>query len=202
MTDLTVTISPRDIPDFYAMVRHFTRYNGNTFCYIKKELEKRFPELMDKYKDDDTDYWTPMQRSRRRQALFLGYLEKKGYEERMNLYKPKWLQEFRQNGCQMERNLAKYGFNVIIMEDDGESEGIGEPEQHNVGEIFVHCGCTYQIKEAKGIYDCKGCCFFDNKGKCKSPKRGIEFEDCSNALRQDGKRVIFVRVDNPKRPND
>ena len=55
-----------------------------------------------------------------------GYQVKKGYDERMNLYKPKWrIDADREHGrCfrAFERNLRELGFTIIEMEDDGEEE--------------------------------------------------------------------------------
>lgn len=124
---LTINISRQDIPDFYAMVRWSIRTRGNTFTYLKQELDKRFPELKKAYgDDDDTEYYTVKQRRYRRAATVRGYLCKRGHEERMNLYKPKWLiksekEEERKCGA-FERNLIKAGFTVIELKDDGESE--------------------------------------------------------------------------------
>ncbi len=42
---LKVIISGMDIPDFYLMLRDFARQRGNTFTYLRQELETMYPEL-------------------------------------------------------------------------------------------------------------------------------------------------------------
>jgi hypothetical protein len=52
---LTVKIGGQDIPDFYYMVRWFTKNKGNTFCYLWKELKKMYPEIAQSYGDTPED---------------------------------------------------------------------------------------------------------------------------------------------------
>jgi hypothetical protein len=52
MKEMTIKIAPRDIPDFYYMLRCFAHSRGNTFAYLKKEIEKMYPELMKDYAAD------------------------------------------------------------------------------------------------------------------------------------------------------
>lgn len=46
---LKVEINGQDIPDFYYMLRWFARNKGNTFTYIKQQLETMYPELPKAY---------------------------------------------------------------------------------------------------------------------------------------------------------
>ena len=119
METLKIEIAGRDIPDLYSMVRWHIRNCGNTFVYLKQELDKMYPSLKEKYGDDDnTEYFTVKQRRHRRDAMFIGYLVKPGYDERMNLYKPKWLVDSERKRGAFERNLVKLGFNIIELETD------------------------------------------------------------------------------------
>ena len=125
METLKIEIAGRDIPDFYSMVRSHIRNCSNTFVYLKQELDAKYPELKAKYGDDDnTDYYTIKQRRHRYDAIVRGYQVKNGYDERMNLYKPKWRIdadiEHRRCFSTFERNLRKLGFTIIYLEDDGE----------------------------------------------------------------------------------
>ena len=52
---MTVEIIPQDIPDFYYMLRWFARNKGNTFTYIKQQLETMYPELPRAYGDTPED---------------------------------------------------------------------------------------------------------------------------------------------------
>ena len=52
---LTVKINGQDIPDFYYMLRLFARNKGNTFTYIKQQLETMYPELPKAYGDTPED---------------------------------------------------------------------------------------------------------------------------------------------------
>ena len=52
MKEMTIKIAPRDIPDFYYMLRWFDHNRGNTFTHLKKEIEKMYPELMKGYAAD------------------------------------------------------------------------------------------------------------------------------------------------------
>ena len=125
METIKIEIAGRDIPDFYSMVRWHIRNSGNTFVYLKQELDAKYPELKAKYgDDDDTEYFTVKQRRHRQDAIVRGYQVKKGYDERMNIYKPKWLIDFEQDTGRksraFERNMVKLGFTIIELEDDGE----------------------------------------------------------------------------------
>ena len=127
MEKLKIEIAGRDIPDLYTMVRWHIRNCGNTFVYLKQELDAKYPELKAKYgEDDNTDYFTVKQRRHRQDAIVRGYQVKKGYDERMNLYKPKWRidadREHKRCFRAFERNLRELGFTIIEMEDDGEEE--------------------------------------------------------------------------------
>ena len=53
MADLQVKIAERDVPDIYRMLRDFRRERGNTFVYLKMELEKMYPKLKKQYEDND-----------------------------------------------------------------------------------------------------------------------------------------------------
>lgn len=52
---LKVIISGMDIPDLYYMLRWFARNKGNTFTYIKQQLETMYPELSRAYGDTPED---------------------------------------------------------------------------------------------------------------------------------------------------
>ena len=55
MKPLTVKIADQDIGDFYWMVRWYTRHKGNTFAYLLKELNERYPQLKQAYGDTSED---------------------------------------------------------------------------------------------------------------------------------------------------
>lgn len=110
-----IEIASKYVPELYHMVRWHIRNCGNTFLFLKRELDAKYPSLKEKYGDDDnTEYFTAKQRRHRQDAIVRGYQVKKGYNERLNLYKPKYIE----NGNAFERNLVKLGFNVIELEDD------------------------------------------------------------------------------------
>jgi hypothetical protein len=52
---LTVEIIPQDIPDFYLMVRDFTKHRGNTFAILFQQLKNEYPEIARGYGDTPED---------------------------------------------------------------------------------------------------------------------------------------------------
>ena len=73
METIKIEIAGRDIPDLYSMVRWHIRNSGNTFVYLKQELDAKYPELKAKYgDDDDTEYFTVKQRRHRQDAIVRG----------------------------------------------------------------------------------------------------------------------------------
>ena len=44
---MTVEIIPQDIPDFFYMVRWFTKNKGNTFAVLYQQREDRVPDHID-----------------------------------------------------------------------------------------------------------------------------------------------------------
>lgn len=53
--DLQLTISERDLEDFYMMVRWFTKNIGNTFHYLWRYLRKRYQKMAEAYGDSPED---------------------------------------------------------------------------------------------------------------------------------------------------
>lgn len=49
--DFRLTIAEQDLPDFYYMVRWFTKNVGNTFHYLWIYLRKRYPNIAEAYGD-------------------------------------------------------------------------------------------------------------------------------------------------------
>jgi hypothetical protein len=52
---LTVEIIPQDIPDFYLMVRDFTKHRGNTFAILFQQLKNEYQEIARGYGDTPED---------------------------------------------------------------------------------------------------------------------------------------------------
>ena len=51
---LTVKINGQDIPDFFYMVRWFTKNKGNTFAVLYQQLRNEYPELAKAYDDEES----------------------------------------------------------------------------------------------------------------------------------------------------
>ena len=51
---MTVEIIPQDIPDFFYMVRWFTKNRGNTFAVLYQQLRNEYPELAKAYDDEES----------------------------------------------------------------------------------------------------------------------------------------------------
>lgn len=45
----TVRVTESVVGDLYAMACDFTRQRGNTFHFLKRQIEERYPELKGRY---------------------------------------------------------------------------------------------------------------------------------------------------------
>lgn len=52
---LIVKIGKQDIADFYRMLLDYRHNRGNTFVYLQRELEQRYPQLKERYGDTPED---------------------------------------------------------------------------------------------------------------------------------------------------
>ena len=48
-TIFTVRIAEQHVPDLYQMACDYTRQRGNTFHFLKRQIEERYPDLKGKY---------------------------------------------------------------------------------------------------------------------------------------------------------
>lgn len=49
---LQIIIRAQDIPDFYRMLLDNKRERGNTFVYLLREFEARYPTLKEHFSDE------------------------------------------------------------------------------------------------------------------------------------------------------
>lgn len=66
--------------------------------------------------------------------------------------------------------------------------------EHKIGEVFESDGKNVRVEQAIGnIYSCGKCEF--NPNECPSLQYDCKLDDCIAELRDDGKDVVFVKVE-------